>query len=174
MLKWTAYIVAGLLLIVVLAGVIGMLLPQGHRASRTVVHDAAPEAVFTAITDFGQQPAWRTGVTAVDVLAGADGAARVREHGRNGTIVYRVDRHEPNSRLVMRIDDPSLPFGGTWTYELKAVPEGTALTITEDGEIYNPFFRLLSKLVFSPYDTIDTYQADLRRRLGGLAPRQTG
>ena len=48
---------------------------------------------------------------------------------------------------------------------MKAVPEGTALTITEDGEIYNPIFRVLSKVVFSPYATIDTYQADLRKRL---------
>ena len=174
MLKWTIYIAAGLLLIAVLAAVIGMLLPQGHRAARMVVHEAAPEVVFAAITEFAKLPEWRTGTTAVEVFDEAGGATRFREHGSNGTITYKVEAREPNSRLVIRIDDPSLPFGGTWTYELKAVPEGTALTITEDGEIYNPFFRLLSKLVFSPYDTIDTYQADLRRRLGGLAPRQTG
>ena len=34
-----------------------------------------------------------------------------------------------------------------------------------DSEIYNPIFRVLSKVVFSPYATIDTYQADLRKRL---------
>ena len=39
------------------------------------------------------------------------------------------------------------------------------MTITEDGEIYNPIFRVLSKVAFSPYDTIDRYQADLRVRL---------
>ena len=66
---------------------------------------------------------------------------------------------------MTRIDDPSLPLGGTWTLDVKAVPEGTALTITEDGEIYNPIFRVLSTAVFSPYATIDTYQADLRKRL---------
>jgi hypothetical protein len=58
-----------------------------------------------------------------------------------------------------------LPFGGAWTLEVKPVAAGTELTITEDGEIYNPIFRVLSKVVFSPYWTIDTYQADLRNRL---------
>jgi hypothetical protein len=58
-----------------------------------------------------------------------------------------------------------LPFGGTWTFDVAAAPGGTSLTITEDGEVYNPIFRFMSKTVFSPYKTIDTYQADLRRRL---------
>jgi hypothetical protein len=73
---------------------------------------------------------------------------------------------ERASKLVTRIDDPSQPFGGSWTLLVRPVAGGTELTITEDGEVYNPIFRVMSKLFFSPYSTIDTYQADLRRRLG--------
>ena len=65
----------------------------------------------------------------------------------------------------MRIADPSLPFGGTWTYELRAEGSGTSLTLTEDGEVYNPIFRVMQKFFFSPYKTIDTYLENLKKRL---------
>jgi hypothetical protein len=66
---------------------------------------------------------------------------------------------------VTRIADPSLPFGGTWTYDLKPQGSGTELTITEDGEVYNPIFRFMSKFVFSQTATIEAYQASLKRKL---------
>ena len=165
MLKWTLLILAGLAALIAIVAVVGLLLPKAHRASRTVVYNAPPAAVFAAITDFAKFPEWRSGVKAVEMLSSNDGKIRYREDGPHGTITYKVEQHDPESRLVTRIADPSLPFGGTWTLEVKRVPEGAALTITEDGEIYNPIFRVLSKVVFSPYDTIDTYQADLKKRL---------
>jgi Polyketide cyclase / dehydrase and lipid transport len=165
MLKWIAVVVAGLLVLVGVIALVGLFLPKGHRASRTVVYSAPPASVFAAITDFAKFPEWRTGVTDVEILADEGGNTRFREQGPHGPVTYRVDERRPGSRLVTRIDDPSLPFGGTWTLEVKPVAAGTELTITEDGEIYNPIFRVLSKVVFSPYQTIDTYQADLRNRL---------
>lgn len=157
-----------LLGLVVLAGAltaVGYMLPKAHRASRTLVYPAQPPAVFAAITDFARFPEWRTGIKSVELLPDDGRGARFREHGKDGVITYRVERLDPHSKLVTRIDDPSLPFGGSWTLEVAPAEGGTALTITEDGEVYNPIFRLLSKTVFSPYSTIDTYQADLRRRL---------
>ena len=170
MLKWTLLTIAGLAATVALAAVAGLFLPKGHRASRTVVHAAPPAAVYAVITDVAKFPEWRSDVTSVEVLGGPPGSGRFREHGKDGPIAYRVEAREENSRLVTRIDDPSLPFGGTWTFELRPVPEGTALTITEDGEIHNPLFRVMSKLFFSPYDTIDRYHASLAARLQALRP----
>ena len=165
MLKWVLLIGAGLAALVAIVALIGMFLPKGHIASRTVVYNAPPAAVFAAITDFARFPEWRSGVKGVEILSSPNGKIRFREHGPHGAITYKVEQRDPESRLVTRIDDPSLPFGGTWTLDLKRVPEGTALTITENGEIYNPIFRVLSKVVFSPYDTIDAYQSDLKKRL---------
>jgi len=166
MMRWMVFAALGL--VVLVAGVIvaGLLLPIAHRASRSVVYDATPAAVFAVITDFARLPEWRTGISAVEVFESGDGKARFREQGPNGTITYAVDAREPNARLVTRIDDPSLPFGGSWTFDLTPVAGGTELTITEDGEVYNPIFRVMSRVIFSPYATIDTYQADLRARLG--------
>ena len=78
-----------------------------------------------------------------------DGLGRiVREHGKQGVVPYRVEVLEPPARLVMRIADPSLPYGGSWTYELRAAGTGTEITITEDGQVFNPIFRVMQKLFF--------------------------
>ena len=59
----------------------------------------------------------------------------------------------------------SLPFGGSWTYELIPTAGGTMLRITEDGEVYNPLFRFISRFVLGHYKSIDQYLDDLERRL---------
>lgn len=171
MKKIALYVLLALVLLIGLATAIGYMLPQDHRASRTVVHAAPPAEVFAIVTEFSRFPEWRSGISRVELLPDDGRGARFREHGSQDVITYRVERIEPPMKLVTRIDDPSQPFGGTWTLDLAAVPEGTALTITEDGEVYNLLFRFLSKTVFSPYSTIDTYHADLRKRIAALAIR---
>lgn len=165
MLKWILVVALGLISFVALLAVVGLFLPKGHRASRTMVYQAPPARVFATITDFARFPEWRSEVKTVELLADDGRGMGFREDGEHGVVTYRVERREPDSTLVTRIDDPSLPYGGTWTLEVKPAPEGASLTITEDGETYNPIFRVLSKVIFSPYATIDTYQADLQKRL---------
>ena len=167
MIRWMAFAATGLVALGGALVLVGILLPKGHRASRTVVYNAAPEAVFAAISDFARFPEWRSGVKAIEILSDDRGLTRFREDGPHGPVTYRVEERTPGLKLVTRIDDPSLPFGGKWTLQVKPVAGGTELTITEDGEVYNPIFRVMSKLFFSPYSTIDTYQADLRKRLSG-------
>jgi hypothetical protein len=89
----------------------------------------------------------------------------IREHGSHGVVPYRVEVFEPPSRLVMRIADPSLPYGGTWTYEFRPDGAGTSLTLTEDGEVYNSIFRFMQKVFFSPYASLDAYIENLKKRL---------
>jgi hypothetical protein len=69
-------------------------------------------------------------------------------------------------RHVDRIADPSLPFGGRWIYDLASDGSGTALTITEEGEVYNPVFRFVSRFIMGHTRTIDRYIADLQRASG--------
>ena len=72
--------------------------------------------------------------------------------------------HIRRSWLVLRIADPTLPFGGTWTYIVKAAPAGSTLTITEDGFVSNPLFRFMSRFVFGHYATIDTYLKNVAKK----------
>jgi hypothetical protein len=87
-----------------------------------------------------------------------------RETDSSGAIAYeRVETIAPR-RIVNRIADPKLPFGGSWTYEVAPSGDGTELTITENGEVYNPLFRFVSRFIMGHSATIEKYQHDLAAR----------
>ncbi len=146
--------------------VVGWSLPIAHRATRSVVLNVPAESVFSLINNPSAFPHWRSDVKSVDVLSPDSGHQLYREVGKNGSILYRVDSVVPNQRLVTRIADKSLPFGGTWTYDVIPQSESTTLQITEDGEVYNPVFRFVSKFIMGHTATIDRYLADVQHRLG--------
>lgn len=170
-MKWMLLAVAGLAMLVFVVALIGWMLPRNHRASRTVLIHASPDAVFGIVTDVARASAWRSGVTAVDILPNdAQGRRRFRERDTRGAVTYRVEISERPSRFVTRIDE-KLPYGGSWSYELRPAPDGTTeLTITEDGEVYGPVFRVMQKVFFSPYASMDRYLVDLNRRVIATVP----
>ncbi len=68
---------------------------------------------------------------------------------------------------MRKILDEELPFGGSWTFEMKENGDEVALTITENGEVYNPVFRFMSRFIFGHYATMDRYLNDLRKHMEG-------
>ena len=165
MLKWALYVVIGLGLIVLLTLVVGWSLPVAHRASATRSIGAPPDRVFALITDFARYPEWRSGVTRVEASGAPAVGQLIREFGSNGEIPYRVETLEAPGRLVMRIAGEGMAFGGTWTYELRPnASGGTDVTITEDGEIYNPIFRTLARFVFGYTATMNQVLGDLEKK----------
>ena len=166
-MRWLLIAAAVLAALVVVVLLIGWMLPVRHTASRERGVQATPAAVYALIGDVARYPEWRTGVAKVDVLAADDSARaqRFREHGSDGAILYEVVEREPDRRLVVRIADESLPFGGRWTYDLTPSASGTTLRITEDGEVYNPVFRFVSRFVLGHTRTIDRYLRDVEETL---------
>jgi hypothetical protein len=114
-----------------------------------------------------QSASWRTDLRSVERLPERDGRLVWREVARNGDALAleRVE-DDPPRRRVVRIADPSLPFGGTWTYALESDGDGTRLTITEDGFVGNPVFRFLARFVFGHGGTLESYLKLLGRRFG--------
>jgi uncharacterized protein YndB with AHSA1/START domain len=165
-MKIVIMVVAVLVSLVLLVAIIGWSLPVKHSVSRMATYAPPPEVVYGAITRVEDFPAWRSKVKTVDVLDTANGRRRFRESGGDGDILYEVEDAQPPRRLVTRIADDELPFGGRWTYELTPSGNGTTLRITEDGEVYNPIFRFMSKFVFGHHATLDSYLTDLGRKLG--------
>lgn len=41
------------------------------------------------------------------------------------------------------------------------------LTITENGAVYKPIYRFMSRYVFGHHQGIERFHADLRERIGG-------
>ncbi len=170
MMRWVLYAVIGLGGLVAVVALVGVMLPKGHQASRTATYTASPEIVFGVIADVEHYPDWRA-VSKVELLPDDGQGKRFREHGDNGVITYRIETSDKPVTMRVRIADTSLAFGGTWTYQLSPAPGGgTSLKITEDGEVYNPIFRFMSKFFFSPTATIEKVQAGLARKLGEPAP----
>lgn len=117
--------------LIVLMVVIGALLPKAHIASRSAVIAKAPVDVFALVRER---------------------AAREKE--------FKVVEETPPRRMVTKVIE-GLPYGGTWTIDLAPEGAATRVTITENGEVYNPLFRFLSRFVFGHTATMDAYLKDL-------------
>lgn len=166
MMTWLVRIVVGLVVIGVLVFIVGSLLPQNHTASRTAHFSQPPETVWTAITDVAAFPSWRSDVESVVQLGPQNDKPVWRETSHRGeSITYAVETWEPPRHLVTRITDKNLPFGGSWDYALSPSGTGSTLTITENGEIYNPVFKVVSRFM-SKTATMDAYLAALGAKLG--------
>lgn len=166
-MKYALYVLGALGALSLMVVVVGMMLPVKHTATREITMKQSPATVFALINDPARAPSWRSKVTKVEMLPDRNGHRVFRETGDDGTILYEVDSVIPNQRLVTRIADPSLPFGGKWTYQLEPRGDSTTLRITEDGAVYNPVFRFVSRFIMGHHVTMDAYLRDLGRRLDG-------
>jgi hypothetical protein len=130
------------LLVVVAITLVGRSLPIGHVASRAATFRRTPEEVWAAIND----PA----------LLSSRGV---------GDMKFETVESLPPKLLVRRVVGEN-DFGGTWTCDIASSPDGSTLTITENGEIYNAFFRFVSRFIIGHHRTIDGTMAALRKRFG--------
>ena len=163
----------GVLGVLVAGGVgviaVGFILPREHQARRSARLRRPPRAVWDVISDVDSFASWRSDLERVERLPDVGGHKRWKEHSRSGAVTYEMVQAKPTSRMVTRIADLKLPFGGTWTYELEATPEGCTLTIVEDGEIKNPLFRFMARFIFGYTGTLDAFFTSLEKKLGGLS-----
>ena len=169
-MKWLLIILGVVVALVVVVYLIGALMPVKHSASRAARFRQKPEAIFAAITDWRAFRSWRPELKDVRERQGAQGRLSWVEVSRDGEIPMEVIEADPPRRLVGRIadDQRKLPFGGTWTYVIEPSTDGAGctLTITEDGEVYPPPFRFVSKYVFGHTATIEKYLKNLGRKFG--------
>jgi hypothetical protein len=164
--RWILFvvlIVAGLLALVTL---IGWRLPKAHIATRASRLHQSPEKIWQAITDVDAMPSWREGLKSVKRLPAQNRLPAWVEISGHGEIPLETVEARPPQHLVVKIADPKLPFGGTGTYEVLPEADDSVLRITENGEIYNPIYRFLSRFVFGYTGTIDTYLQSLAKKFG--------
>jgi uncharacterized protein YndB with AHSA1/START domain len=163
---WLYIAIAVVVGIPLLLAAVGMFLPRGHVNTRSARFARSPQAVWDVITDFAGATTWRTGLARVEMLPPVGGKASFVEHGKDGKLPFVVEEQVAPRRLVMRILDKGLAFGGCWILEVAADGDGARLTITEDGFIRNPIFRTLSRTVFSTSATIEQYLRGLGAHFG--------
>lgn len=118
----------------------GALQPMAHVVTRTKRIPARPDVVWKLINDPVASQGWGGGVQ-----------------------TEVVEEDEPR-RLVTRIVGEKA-FGGTWTFEIAPTGhDASSVTVTERGEIYNPLFRTVMRLM-GHTRTMDAYLAKLEAAL---------
>ncbi len=90
-MMWVVVVVAVVAAVVMVVSIAGALLPVGHTATRSARFSSPPQRVFDAVLEM------------------------VRAEKR---YPLQVVESRPPERLVTKIADPKLPFGGTWTYQI--------------------------------------------------------
>jgi uncharacterized protein YndB with AHSA1/START domain len=167
-MKWALIVAGSLVGVVVLITIVGAMLPRDHVATMRATIPAPQEQVWAALTDVASYPTWRGDVKKVDV--NSPSPLSWTEHTKQGDMTLVTEVFEPPRRLVGRIQDKGMPFGGAWEYQLAPAPGDatrTIVTITERGWVSNPVFRFVSKYVMGHYSTLDSYLKALGRKFGG-------
>jgi uncharacterized protein YndB with AHSA1/START domain len=161
-------ILSGLVLLIVCIGIIayvlGSRLPVNHTATTTVVLNAPQARVWQMIEDVPSQPEWRADLKSVQPLPQQDGHTCWLEVQKMGKMpMCEVLTAEPSTRVVA-IADPSLPFGGTWTYQLTPMDAGTtSLQITENGFTKPALFRFIGHYIMHEDTQIKKFEGSLQK-----------
>jgi hypothetical protein len=162
-MKIVLIVVGAVVLLVVTVVAIGALLPKRHVVTRTALFKASPEKLFALIA--GNQD-WRPDVKACELIT--DGGKQFqRETSRHGeTVVYELMGSRPPLVIQRRIATENLLYGGSWSFALEPENGETRVRITEDGEVYNPLFRFVSRFVMGQTATLDAYLAAMGKATG--------
>ena len=90
-----------------------------------------------------------------------------RETSNHGeTILYELEGSKPPVAIQRRIATENLPYGGSWCFVLKPEKGETRVQITEDAEVYNPFFRFVSRFVMGQTASLDAYLKAMGKAVG--------
>jgi uncharacterized protein YndB with AHSA1/START domain len=173
-MRWVLGAVGVLVVLVATVYAVGLLLPKSHVASASARYAATPQQVWAVLTDPSAFPQWRPGLARVELLPDVNGQRGWREYGSDEPVSYRVVESDAPRRLVARIADENLPYGGTWTYDVAPAGSGTRLTITERGEIYNPVFRFVARFIIGYTGTMTAVLRALGARFGETVTPEPG
>jgi carbon monoxide dehydrogenase subunit G len=163
-MRWVLMGPVVLVLGVILMFVIGYFRPKTRIARSRSRLSSPPAAAWTIISDYERWAEWQPSLQRVERLPDTQGPLTLITEGASGEIPMRIEEMTPPSRMITFLD--SGMFRGRWTWELSPSGDGgTDVTITEEAEIDNPFFRSL--LMFHDnYRAQFELQRALARRLG--------
>lgn len=160
-MKWFIRLLIVVAILIVAMFIMGSSLPEHHLATATREFGAPRDSVWAVLTNFQQWPAWRSGLKEI----------RMKDNeftevsSDDEAVMYLIEEFNPPERLVTRIATLDLPYGGSWTYELTPTAGGCSLTITENGEVYNPMFRFIANYMIGHSSSMEKYLDDLGKRI---------
>ena len=157
-MKWLIIILAILALLILVILIIGKLLPSKHTVFQEQEFKTSRAILWKSIRNFKDYPQWRTKLKKLTVI---DETQWTEVDNRGDSITLGIIEADVENRLAVKIMDETLPFGGTWVYELNGTDNSVTLKITENGEVYNPIYRFIGYFFMDQSATIKQYLNDL-------------
>jgi uncharacterized protein YndB with AHSA1/START domain len=170
-LEWVVSVGAGLIAPFALVTVVGLCLPRRHAVARSITLKQSPHTVWDAIATFERIPSWWPQCALVERLPDHKGRPVYRQaffagRQRLQAITLEVVEAERPTRFVTRVVNERGSFKGEWVYEVAPASGGCTVTLTEHGEIANPFVRTMFRLTTSKTRFIDSNLGALAAKFG--------
>lgn len=168
--RWIGAVVGLLVVVLLVAIAVGTSLPIAHVATCSARFAQTPSVLYATVESDASSTSWRSDVAHVRLERTSSGKIRWIETYKNGqTLSYleapnRVEWTSAARWIERAIDDPTLPFGGAWSYRFDPSAGGSIVTIREAGWIYNPLFRLVEQYFTGYTATIRAYLTDLGKK----------
>jgi uncharacterized protein YndB with AHSA1/START domain len=150
-MKWL-FIIGGIFFLAMLVVLIaGLLQPIKHSVTRSIRLRQKPEVVFALLEDSTNLPSWSSTVASVEPMPPRDGkpnkpVMRCTLKWGHMQMIMTQSECTPPSRLVTRMAKPDGTVLGTWTYQITPEADGCRMALTEEGELKNPFFRIMARM----------------------------
>jgi hypothetical protein len=167
-MRWVIIIIVALVAIIIAIFAAGAVLPRKHVASVMARISQPQQVVWLAVHNHGEDPRWRPELKTIEQLPDRNGHPVWLETYKDG-MKLELEDVEVNGpkRLVREVRDTGNMFSGRW--EIDIAPPGDAactVTITERGEVPNPFFRFMSRFVFGHTKSMEQYLSALTSKFG--------
>ena len=164
-MKIALIVVVSLIGFVVLVTLIGALMPRTHRATSEITLRQPVDTVYATLRNIGGMTSWWSDLKVSERVAGVPGE-RWRQEASGFKMQLDVTDDVPGRGFTTRIvEEKGAPFGGLWVYTVASSPAGTVVSITEDGWIGPPPFRVVATLM-GLNRTIDGLLVALGKKFG--------
>ena len=178
-MKWLGIVLGVIVALVVIVVIIGYTLPKSHVAVSSAQFTRPAADMFRAVTDIASAATWRKDVERIEMLPPNGNRIAWREVSKGDVVNYEGEIvHAPQpgvpGRFISRIVSKDLPYGGEWIIDVAEHGGGSVVTVTENGEVYNPVFRFVSRYVMGHSATINGYLRALGAHVGEtVSPRES-
>lgn len=160
------------LLLAVFAAVSGMYgfgtnLPDTHALTLKTVYHQPRAQVWQAIADYAAAPQWSPSIARVERRPDQDGLPVWRFYDKDGHhMEVQVVEEVAPERHVSRIVATDYPYAGSWTFTLEEAGDKTLVTLTEEGQVKSPLWRLVMRYMMGQDTMVRAYLQELGKKFG--------
>ncbi len=149
---------SGLLLafLAVLA-LLGTQIDPNHQIVVVKTIPVPQQKVWELVSNVKLIPQWNQTVKTVQITESNPLPQWEEEYQTGQKMSYRFTLLEPPTKLIREVVGKDAPFAGEWIIELREMPDGTEVKITENGRIGNPLIRFIAHRIMGLNSFISQY-----------------